>query len=94
MPDSPLFPTSGSAALEPVVLSNTVSVTDEQAAKMLADYCSASSFSDDVWQADKVKPDKNVKPSSRNIYFTGISNEHLKKEAKRWALTRLSLIHI
>ena len=89
MPDSPLFPTSGSAALEPVVLSSTVSVTDEQAAKMLADYCSASSFSDDVWQADKVKPDKNVKPSSRNIYFTGISNEHLKKEAKRWALTRL-----
>lgn len=89
MPDSLLFPTSGSAALEPVVLSNAVSVTDEQAAKMLSDYCSASSFSDDVWQADKVKPDKNVKPSSRNIYFTGISNEHLKKEAKRWALTRL-----
>ena len=52
MPDSPLFPTSGSAALEPVVLSNTVSVTDEQAAKMLADYCSAYRFSDVVCLSD------------------------------------------
>lgn len=89
MPDSLLFPTSGSAALEPVVSSNTVSITGEQAAKMLAGYCSASSFSGDIWHVDKVKPGKNVWPSRRNIYFTGISNEHLKEETKRWVVTRL-----
>lgn len=89
MPDSLLFPTSGSAALEPIVRSNTVSITDEQAAKMLADYCSGSSFGDDIWHVDKVKPGKNVSPSKRNIYFTGISNERLKAEAKRWVLARL-----
>ncbi|MGN0078730.1 MAG: hypothetical protein ACI36V_08085, partial [Coriobacteriales bacterium] len=89
MPDSLIFPTSGSSALEPVVLTNTVSITDEQAARMLSDYCSASRYGDDVWQADKVKPGKNVPARSRNIYFTGIESANLKAEAKRWVLTRL-----
>lgn len=89
MSGSVLFPTSGSAALEPIVRSLGVSVAEDGAGRVLADYCSSSSYSDDVWFADKVRPAMNVEPGRRTIRFACIANEGLRAEVKRWALSRL-----
>lgn len=89
MSGSVLFPTSGSAALEPVVRSSSVSIVEDEASRMLSDYCSASSYRDDTWVADKVKPGMNVDPSRRRIRFARIENENLRAEVKRWVLSRL-----